>query len=384
VASEAAGKLPEPRAAREASRPGAVPPTIRRQPPCAGASATAAASLPRGVSVLVALSVASLGVVPAAHADARPLGDVLVVSGSDGCIDRDGLVEAVAAWLGTDRVQPRLSVLVQVSEPSRPGRPLVVVLLEDGAPRATRAFDRLPRACSDRRAIVSLAIALAMDANLLSRTAPSEVRGESFRPGAEAEETRAGGSNRPAPAPRVPPAAAPRPDDGLRLALGLEVAAGFGLLSAPIALVAADVVSFLGRRASLVLGGVASSTASSTLGAGVAMARLVGGRGFACLSRPSGTVSATLCGGALVAAVIAEGRGYDHDRRDVAPLVDGLARAQIGVRLGAGVEVHVAVDGALGLVRPRFVVQAGGHRTAAASSVPPVGLALSAGLRLVP
>jgi hypothetical protein len=335
------------------------------------------------VAIPLLVTVASLAWHTRARADDRALGDAVVAPGGDACLGREALAEAVAAWLGTDRVGARTSVLVQPVGPSgRGAERLEVVLLEGDEVRATRRFERLPRACPDRRAIVSLAIALAIDADVLVRAgaAPGDASGAGSR-GASGQRARAARS---APTVDVSGRSAPRRGRGVvRLALAIEGGGAFGLVQAPVGTLAVDAALRLGPRVSVSLAGLASSLASGDLGVGTASLRLAGGRALACALEPVGALVAALCGGALVAAALAEGRGFDRDARDLAPLVAALTRVELGVRVATGLTLYAAADGVLALVRPRLIVHGDGGAVAA-ETTPPLGVAVVAGVRLAP
>ncbi|MDQ3035057.1 MAG: hypothetical protein M3Y87_21800, partial [Myxococcota bacterium] len=97
-----------------------------------------------------------------ASADDRPLADAITVASPDECLERDALVAHVETWLGRASIASELGVVVEGDADE-----VSFLVTRGGEPIATRRFDRLPRACADRRAALSLAIALAIDAAIL-------------------------------------------------------------------------------------------------------------------------------------------------------------------------------------------------------------------------
>jgi hypothetical protein len=90
------------------------------------------------------------------------------VSDADACLTSRELVSSACAWLGRSHVDRALSIRVAVG---RQGRAADVALPRGEEVLGLRRFDELPAECSDRRALLGLAIALAIDATLLDARA---------------------------------------------------------------------------------------------------------------------------------------------------------------------------------------------------------------------
>ncbi|GAB5543983.1 MAG: hypothetical protein SangKO_037430 [Sandaracinaceae bacterium] len=266
-------------------------------------------------------------VASSAAAQDRPLAEAISVAREGECLTRDGLLPHLRTWLERDAVDARLGVLVEED-----GAGARFVVLHDGEPTAARRFDTLPASCPDRRAVLALAVALAIDAALL----------ESLRPSTEA------GPAEDATAPSPPSSPAAR----------LELAAEAQLLIEVLPEVAAGWQ--VGPR--LVIGEVfelaASAWLTSVSGAeltpGRVSSQLAGGRLDVCLRRSLGAVWLRGCGGAAAGVAIGEGRDVSNGREAMVPFVGLLARLGLGVPLTDWLALELSVDGWIALLRPRF------------------------------
>jgi hypothetical protein len=102
----------------------------------------------------------------AAQAQAlRSLDEMLRLQSGASCLEKSRLVSHIAAWLGTGRVDSRLTVAVEGSATS--ARNVRFRIERSGATFAERSFDPGPERCEDLHAAVAIAIALALKASLL-------------------------------------------------------------------------------------------------------------------------------------------------------------------------------------------------------------------------
>jgi len=117
-------------------------------------------------SALIALA----GSLSPLHAQAaeheRTLTDAIGVVKGATCLDEQRLEAEVRTWLGRDRVAPNVRVLVR-GDAANPSS--VEFWISHGRETRSRRFDRLPAGCDDAHAALGLAIALAIDANVLRR-----------------------------------------------------------------------------------------------------------------------------------------------------------------------------------------------------------------------
>lgn len=101
----------------------------------------------------------------------RLLREGLTVDAGASCLDATRLVEHIAMWLGRDRIAS--SIRIQASGDATD--PLKITFqLTDGARVAHRVFESSPEVCGDMHAVVGLAIALAIDAELLSEVVAND------------------------------------------------------------------------------------------------------------------------------------------------------------------------------------------------------------------
>jgi hypothetical protein len=298
--------------------------------------------------VRVLLVIGILALAPVARAADRSLSDTVVVSATDECLTHAAVVEHLTSWLERDHVDDRLGVVLDVGEHVR----LRVLRGEEVV--ASRDFEHLPAACPDRRAAVSLAIALAIDGAVLPVLAA------------------------PAPEPAVhalPPASAP---------LGMRLFAEGGALFVGLPDVAplARVGLALGVDLSLVVSAVYAGGGAPRLGAGtvalsVALAELGG-----CYGRSiEAHVALEGCVVASVGAVHAEGHGFDVSRAVDLLLAGGGARVAVRFALVPWLAVRVGADVAFPFVRPRWTVSSGGTDPIAGAYAE-VAVTAAAGLEL--
>ncbi len=274
------------------------------------------------------LSVVALAPI-AARAEDRALADAVVVSTADDCLAHAALVEHLVGWLERDVVDARLGVVLHVGESG-----VAIRVVRDGEAVAGRTFEHLPAACADRRAAVSLAIALAIDGVILPALEPPD-----------------------APDPVEPDVTPPHAQLGVRL----FAEGGALFVGLPDVVPAARIGLALGTELSVTLSGSYAGAAVSQLGTGrvalsVALAELGG-----CYAR---TVDPRLalegCVVVAAGAVRAEGKGYDVSRAADLAIVGAGARLVLRVPLAPWLALRVAGDVSFPFVRPRWLVESAG------------------------
>jgi hypothetical protein len=290
----------------------------------------------------------------------RALADVITVANADECLEAATLAEGAHAWLGRETVDARVNVLVEVGEG---GATANVIAMRDGAHVAVRRFDALPRACADRRAVVSLAAALAIDAMLLDVLS----RAETAAP-AVADE----------PAEEAPRPPRPSP-------FALEVSAGGGVLIGAHA----DVAAIGSVAASLRIDDVVridaaafgTSIGSIALGSGAVDVALVAGQAAACVLQALAPVELAACGGIAVGAAMAQGRGFARDRAVELPWAAVTTHLEGAVWLAPPFALWLGLDGMFAFARPRLEVIGGGGETTSSHTLSAFGAAVTLGVR---
>lgn len=282
----------------------------------------------------------------AADTQERPLSEILAVSGGGECLAPDALAEQVASWLGRDEADARLRIEVAVH--GDPPALVEFVVEVDGVPRAQRDFTDLPAQCADVRAVVALAVALAIDATLLEGIGVGPVE-------------------KVAPFER-------------QSRVALEAMASAGLV--PDLVMGGDVaweVAWSERFESRV-GVLLTAPADAELDPGRVERWLAAGRVEVCLARSLGAERLRACAGPAAGVVLARGRAFDRPRSTQVPWVAVSARIDARFALGAGVDLGLALEGFVPVVRPRLVVEGpAGVGVVAAEDASPVGIAVAVG-----
>jgi len=271
-----------------------------------------------------------------ASAQERPLAEAVAVARAGECFVAAALVEHMETWLRRSTVHARISVVVEDEDPGAS-----FVVLRDGVPSAARRFDTLPAACSDRRAALALAIALAIDAAVLDDLVPA---------------------SRPEPDAPIPDPPSPGPA-AERTAIRVEVAVEGQVIFEVLPEVAAgwqigprvifDETFELGLSAWL------TSVSGAELQPGRVDSQLAGARLDACLRRP-GVLMLRGCVG--VAGGVGRGMGHDVPgaRETLVGFVGLLGRLGLGIELTEALALEISGDAWVALVRPRFdLVDAG-------------------------
>ena len=293
---------------------------------------------------LGAIAVLALVPTPTAAAADRTLVDAVVVSTADTCLTHAAIVEHLTSWLERDLLDERLGVVLDVGESI-----VTLRLTRDATVVAGRTFEHLPAACEDRRAAVSLAIALAIDGAVL----PALGTPVALDPTSVA----------PTPRAEAPP---PPPRTGANVGVRLFAEGGALLVGLPEVAPLVRVGLALGTEVVLTLsasyaGGVTSPLAGGAVGLGVALGELGG-----CYARTlDPSVSLEGCVVVAAGAVHAEGRGFDVAHAVDLALVSGGARLSGRVALVSWLALRVGADAAFPFVRPRWVVESEGSARAA-------------------
>lgn len=278
------------------------------------------------------------------RAQERTIADALSVPDGAVCLRGPELAMHVRAWLRRDSVADAVSVLV-VDERGDERRDVAFVLLHGEDALARRSFPLLPEGCTDRRAAVALAIAIAIDSGVLEGlSVPEPAPVDEQQPTtAVAEETEA---------PLT------RDDEASPWHLGLGVHAGgmIGVLPDPALHAGGAVELRYYDRWALRLGGSGTTTTDVALGGGGVRTQLVFGRADACLLLGLGAVAMEGCTTFAGGVLFAEGRDYDQPQSaNLKWLAGGL---RLGGRFPANgdIALRLGLDGWLSLLRPRMQV----------------------------
>lgn len=284
------------------------------------------------------------------------------------CVGSAALRAAVAAW--APRVEAATTVVV---EPRGSGTEFAV--LREGVSLGRRRFDRLPAVCAHRLAALSLAIAIALDAQVLDRM------GVSAEPPRGAEPTQRAEPPSAEPRPRAP---TPLPDGstssphvsriGLQgsVRLGLAVGAPRGWTG-----LAGLGLRIVHRRWAVELDAAGTLRRSFALGAGSVALQWAGARVGVCLGRGE-RLRIDGCVGGVVGAVFAQGQGFGENR-EVRQALAGVD-ASLAARFPASsvLAFEVRLRGHVNVLRPRWVVRSD-DATVASATTDPVGATLEIG-----
>lgn len=313
--------------------------------------------------VLVALVVCT----PRARADDRPLALAVTLATADECFTLEPLLEDIAAFLERTTVDVRLTAVVQVGDGTASFE-----VLRDGAPGGRRRFARLPRACADRRAVVALALALALDESAaVTPTLEPPSRSVALP---HAHRRSASGLDH---TPANPPEASQPIEIELAIAAGVLL----GALPVPTPIITVDATLAPWRGISLGIGGLVTTQIDAAIGVGVAHVDLVGGRVSLCLKRPIATPNLwfTGCLGTWLAAARARGDGFSVNHTGTAPWLAVSARAELTARIADWVALFAAADGLALPTTPTLAVTSGDAPTTR-RELTRAGVAVTAGL----
>jgi hypothetical protein len=289
---------------------------------------------------------------PAGAAEVRPIAEALEVRRGATCVTRETLGVELAAWLGAETIAGDVSVLV-IGSDSDP-RDVSFELRRGGTRLARRRFFPAPAGCGPLRAIVALAIAMALEVS---------VRDDVL---ALVDDTH---------------------DDSAALkAVGANVAVfaelGLGLLPGSSAGVA--VRGAMRALVAVHLEAFAHRSQSRALRAGPARfdvdAWLAGARLQACLPVPlSRALLIQTCAGLGAAGLLVMGRGPASSRSEWLPWLDVGVGAELRIRLSKHWSIDAGGNLELPLGERRFGVRNSDGTLAASRSLPDVAGSLRAG-----
>ena len=304
-------------------------------------------------ALALAALVAPCGASRAAAQDGS-LSDALSVASDDACLTEDALVEHVRTWLGRDTTPASLSIVVEADAATAS-----FALVESGERVATRRFDRLPAGCADRRAVLGLAIALAIDSALAERP---EVAGTAIDDAAPAQ----------AHASTVSGAIE------VEALLAIELLPDVGFLGS-VALSLSPLPALRLRAGALV-----SGRQGAAIGRGSAELTLAAGRLDACGAASIATeLMLGGCVGGLAGALAADGNGFDAVRSAVVPWVAVDVRLELRYAPAPFLVLSLGFEGVLSVMRPRLDVVNGAGALVAARTLPLAGVLVGVGASVV-
>lgn len=347
------------------------------------AAASGALAIRRMSAAWLRCSAASLALVSAhvaaGQAPARSVNEAVSVPEGAACLTRVELAAHIESWLGRASVDEVLSILVELpDQDERTGVTFLVVRAQEVVAR--RSFPSLPERCADRRAVLALAIAIAIDATVLERFGLGDA---GSRPASEprpalARPTAAAPSEVQHEEPEEPPQVRP-----WHMAVGADVGVVVGALPV-LAFWGGGFLEVRSHESWLVRAGAgATPVVAVPLGRGSAESQLLLGRVDGCLLRLMGIFEAEACLGAVAGRIAAEGRGY------AAPSGTDLAWAAAAARMAGRVPregvvaLRVALDGFAALLRPTLEVRGRGGEVLDQRRMPAAGLGLSAALVVI-
>lgn len=270
----------------------------------------------------------------------RPVGDAIRVEAGRTCLDERRLEAHVRTWLGTDHVEEDVHVIVRGSPARADAAEFRLVRAKK---TAVRRFESIPAGCEEAHAAVGLAVALAIDADVLRRVAALAPPEPPFR-----RFTVQGGA-------------------GYDVLPSLSFGARVG--------VEHELLDWLSGVVEI---GAQHSPDNEIRGAaGAFSASLISGHVRVCAGQPlTDALEITLCGGFAAGAIHARGSGYATTRSPTGAWVG----AQSGIRIDfrAGLRWIVDVELVAPLHSPPFRVERAGAEDAVRNPQP-TGMAVHFG-----
>jgi hypothetical protein len=327
-------------------------------------------------SAVVAFSIAATLATPARAQTGRPIAEAVTVTASR-CIVKDALVTRTVELLASDEVDPRVTVTVEEEEAR-----VRLVVRRDDAIVGERTLELPERPCHEVSEAAALALAASFDGRLARPIEdPAPPAPASAPPPTPAPWIRARlhGEQEP-PRDDTPGNSPARPD--LTVAVDLGVAAAI-LPEPAFAVVPAAELSLtraFDLRASALITTVprVDLEDGSAAAAGQADVGLGAGRLDGCLGgRPADALRLRACGGLLIGAVYAEGKGVTDPRTGAAPWVATSLRGDVRYELADGFGLGLALEGFAVLARAELTASEAAN--AASRTLAPVGAALLAG-----
>ncbi len=247
----------------------------------------------------------------------RPVSGAITFAAGATCLEQSRLESQVQTWLGRDRI--RADIRLEVRGDERDPRAVLFRISRAGKTHERR-FDRLPESCDDATAVLALAIALAIDASVLTGVF--------------------------APSPKVQP---PQRLIAIEAAVGFEVLPGVSV--GATAGLEYGLLDWLSARLDI---GTQFSWGNSIDGtSGLFDAALGVAIPQFCAGGPlTERVRVELCSGAELGVVHAQGHGFATSRS----ATGGWVMAQGGIRLlwTAAVSWVLDVDGVFPVYVPEF------------------------------
>lgn len=323
-----------------------------------------------GVAVLASVLVSVLA--PGAYAQTRSVSEAISVPDGIECLEHAALSDAVVGWLERGEVDDRLSLLVEAS--AEAPRAVGFVVLDGEQPLASRRFAALPAPCPDRRAALSLAIAIAIDATVLNGLLPERHDPEPTEP-------------EPAPPELTPATDAPAvgqerdADTGVHVGLALTGSVPVGLL--PDAVVGAELAVELELGLLTLRAGVLGTAIDEAdVGRGSAGVQLVAGRLDACLHNEVAPLRLDGCLGIGAGFAFAEGSGFSEPLSARLGWVAAIGRLAVTIPSASVLAARIGLDAHVPLLRPQLDVLARNREVLASRSFPAVGITPSLGVFL--
>jgi hypothetical protein len=328
------------------------------------------------------LGVACIAAAATATADpraVRPVRDAIDVR-EPSCIQRDALASEVAGWIKADAIDSRLSIVVDGDARSEVGFDLA----RDGVVVGRRTFRTRGVTCPNVTALLSLAIAMAIDATPLARlestpTAPPAAgAGGTPAPGTSAAPATTPTATvsvhaSPAPLAFTPPRRSPR------IVTSLELSTLFGTLPRPAIAGAIAISVALGAHAWLRAASFESATVDSPLGVGRFDSSLAGGEVGLCLSAGAPSLVWRACAGGAFGRLVATGGGFDVPATATVPWAAVTTRVEAIVHVAGPFDVVVLAAQALPLPSPPKLDVKRADTTVAATTLPAAGLSFGVG-----
>lgn len=298
----------------------------------------------------------------------RSLAEALIVEPGATCLDRATLLADILSWRDTDRVDHRVTIRVRGSDSNAGSLEFVVEL--DGEIVAERPFHPAPADCTDLHAVVSLAIAIALDDTLAGELGIVD-------PLAPVEQVQPGDGD--LPRERKP---RPTPD---RRGPGLAVtAAGAMFAGLTPRLSAGGLVSFDIRPRDHVdvrLGLLATHLPSFELDSGRVAATVAAGRVDLCWGTEPIAVRLRVCGGLAGGATVSRGTGFTTNFRQTTPWLAGLVGIDLAAHLVGPLGLELRVEGVFPFQRTRLDVRSEGGQLLASEVFPVAGVLVAVGPR---
>jgi hypothetical protein len=310
---------------------------------------------------LVGVGLLFLGTIARAKNPEIPVAEAVTVDGPP-CVEHDALAAALSVSLGRNSLDSRIHILVHNED----AQFVSFAILRDGKVVGERRLGGEGVGCTKLRAVVSLAIATALDATLLQtrelETSPRERPPIARTP-----------SQPPAPSPRAPRDTLSIDARALLLVDVLPTAAagaelGVGYRPSPWF---ESRVSFL-----------ATTRESIPLGQAGTRANLFAGRGEACLLRGAVVLRALACAGIAAGTVHAQGYGLAPNYSIGRTWASATAGLGAEARLAPAFGLVLGIDGFVPFVAPRFEVVGPTGAITASRTTPPVGMVAGAGVVL--